>query len=44
MIRTVPKSHTAIAALLLGTALSLGAMGSSRAAMAQGPESVADLA
>lgn len=44
MIRTASKSRTAIAALLFGTALSLGAIGSSRAAMAQGPESVADLA
>ena len=44
MIRTASKSRTAIAALLFGTALSLGAIGSSRAAMAQGPDSVADLA
>lgn len=44
MTRTAAKSRTLIPALLLGTALAFGSLGSTPPALAQGPESVADLA
>ncbi len=44
MTLTAAKSRTLIPALLLGTALAFGSLGAVRPALAQGPESVADLA
>ncbi|GEO86789.1 MULTISPECIES: Do family serine endopeptidase [Alphaproteobacteria] len=44
MIRTAAKSHPLIPAMLLGAALVMGSLGAARPALAQGPESVADLA